>query len=97
MLAQLDQLSGKASFRLSVHRWITHALFWLLGLFSTLTRSRGWRRECAWCGRFLGGRPLAKRVTHGICGVCAYHMYHDIVATPFTQHATRNTRQEDLR
>lgn len=28
------------------------------------------RRVCAWCGCWLGGNPLAKTISHGICPKC---------------------------
>lgn len=28
------------------------------------------RRECAWCGGFLGGDPASPQITHGICLPC---------------------------
>lgn len=28
------------------------------------------RRECSWCGGFLGGDPNSPRITHGICPRC---------------------------
>ena len=29
-----------------------------------------WQRQCAWCQCRLGGNPLSRRVTHGICPCC---------------------------
>lgn len=40
---------------------------------SMLARAIHWlrcRRVCAWCGRRLGGNPLSRTVTHGLCWRC---------------------------
>lgn len=37
----------------------------------------GWRRECSWCHTRLGGNPLARRVTHGICRPCEARFLED--------------------
>ncbi len=29
---------------------------------------------CAWCGKFLGGRPSATNISHGICRPCVEDM-----------------------
>ena len=30
-----------------------------------------WKRVCSWCGDRLGGNPVARRITHGMCAACA--------------------------
>jgi len=39
------------------------------------------RVECAWCSpnRRIGGNPLAKKVSHGICKGCLEKMRRQIV------------------
>ena len=34
-----------------------------------------WKRVCAWCDRRIGGNPLARRFTHGICESCNKDFY----------------------
>jgi len=28
------------------------------------------KRKCAWCKKWLGGNPLSRRVSHGVCPRC---------------------------
>ena len=28
------------------------------------------KRKCAWCKKWLGGNPLSRRVSHGVCTRC---------------------------
>lgn len=35
------------------------------------------RRACAWCQRRLGGNPIARHTTSGICGDCREKMTTD--------------------
>ena len=80
-------MNTKTHFALSARAWnarITSALdlateaiaFWALVLWTTLGRWWEFRRVCAWCGARLGGNPLAKTTSHGICRACAYHLTH---------------------
>lgn len=57
---------AKEAFAVAVRRWQRWALFWL----GAVAHGWRWRRECAWCHRWLGGNPLARRVTDGICADC---------------------------
>ena len=60
--------------------WIAGCIFHALAL---PVRFRAWlklRRECSWCDRRLGGNPLPRHVTHGICPACSEKMRAEILA-----------------
>lgn len=43
------------------------------------------RRRCSWCRGWLGGNPLASRVTDGICPQCAAKVLRGIRIHPLAR------------
>jgi hypothetical protein len=58
--------------------WITFHAF---ALFSAVSRWWRFKRVCAWHSKLMrmGGNPLAKQVTHGICADCAAKQFDEIM------------------